>query len=168
VDRSGISTIHIGGLKESSAPTLGKVSTAWNYVKFEENIIHTCPGEDNFKPNYDIGSIIRRKGWYYVVNIALPNLALAILGFSVYEMDTTEVASRISVSTTLLLTAIALKFSVVNLLPILCYQTALEKYCLVMIGFNFLMGLGSMIVGKMDPSDGRAVDAVVGYLLAIF
>jgi len=71
---------------------------------------------------------VQRKSGYYVINVAIPTGLFALLCGCQAWIPRQNVADRLSVSLTLLLTATAYKFVTASMLPAVAYQTFLDKY----------------------------------------
>lgn len=86
-------------------------------------------------PRCNFVILLQRKAGYYIYNVCLPLAVLTLLGPAscFIEADGTSMgtADRLSVTLTLLLTAVAYKFVVASSLPQVSYQTLLDFYVLV-------------------------------------
>ena len=71
---------------------------------------------------------VRRKPKFYIVNIMIPISCISLLTFCSYLVPIIDVADRLSISLTLLLTAVAFKLVVAESLPKIAYMTTLDKY----------------------------------------
>ncbi|RHY71059.1 hypothetical protein DYB30_002235 [Aphanomyces astaci] len=80
----------------------------------------------------DFTVILQRKPGYYVSNVMVPITILTYLGFLSFGIESfrTRMATsnRISISVTLLLTAVAYKFAIAGALPQISYLTSLDWY----------------------------------------
>jgi len=74
---------------------------------------------------------IKRLGSYYFWNIVLPMFALVTLSFTSFQVTSDQASNRLSISLTLLLTAVAFKYVVSEKLPNVNYLTLMDKYVLV-------------------------------------
>jgi hypothetical protein len=120
-------------------PLVAKSDSAWHVLSVQKEVIILDPNEDNFKPEYHVSIEIQRESFYYVVNIGMPNALLAMIGFSVFLVPSTELVNRLTIILTILLTVIAFKFSVTDKLPVLSYNTLLDKYSLILIFTIFMI-----------------------------
>jgi hypothetical protein len=73
---------------------------------------------------------------YYFTNIIKPTCIITTLSACSLFMPAKDLANRLSATLTLLLTAVAYKYLVAQMVPPIGYSTALDKY--VMICFTFL------------------------------
>jgi hypothetical protein len=85
---------------------------------------------------------IQRKSGFYVSNVVIPMASFSLLSFLSFgiledgtKMDT---SSRLSITLTLLLTAVAYKFVVSSSLPQISYPTLLDRYVWLCLG-NILL-----------------------------
>lgn len=67
----------------------------------------------------------------------LPNFLLSVLVFTSWAIPAEELADRLSVTLTLVLTSVAFKYMVAQELPKISYLTLLDKYILM----SFFFGL---------------------------
>jgi len=91
---------------------------------------------------------VERQPGYYGSSIILPNfliIAVAISGFTIPIDSEEAVADRLSVSVTLMLTAVAFKYVITEQLPKITYMTLMDYY--LNLGFlmlTFLVGENAM------------------------
>ena len=83
--------------------------------------------------------MIRRESAYYLWNIALIDFLLVLTSLAVLLVPAEEFADRMSMSLTLLLTAVAFKQVVSMHLPSISYLTSLDKYVLCGFGMQVLV-----------------------------
>ncbi|CAK9008561.1 unnamed protein product [Durusdinium trenchii] len=81
-----------------------------------------------------------RRAAYYIWNIALPNFLLSMLVFTSFAIPKEDLADRLSVTLTLVLTSVAFKYMVAQELPRISYLTLLDTYILVSFAFLALVG----------------------------
>ncbi|XP_032236006.2 cys-loop ligand-gated ion channel isoform X2 [Nematostella vectensis] len=89
----------------------------------------------NNYPIYHIRAHVRRKNGYYLWNVVTIMLLIGALAFASFSVDISAPADRLSVTLTLLLTAVAFKFVVSQSLPTISYLTILDKYVLAVLVF---------------------------------
>lgn len=100
-------------------------------------------------PRINFSILLERKPHYYICNVIFPMAIisfLALCSFS-YNSDGTELATndRLGITLTMLLTAVAYKFVVASALPILSYNTLLDKYVLACFIFILLVSAENAI-----------------------
>ena len=81
---------------------------------------------------------VERLSRYYLMNIIVVMLMLSTLSFVVFALPSTGLNDRISVHLTLLLTAVAFKLVIADLIPKVGYSTLLDKFVLGNMGFLFI------------------------------
>jgi len=99
-----------------------------------------------------------RLGSYYFWNIALPMFVLVTLSFTSFQVSSSSVSDRLSISLVLLLTAVAFKYVVSEKLPNVNYLTLMDKYVLVselfliaVVGLDAYDG-GFFVLQKNSPN----------------
>ncbi|XP_038057953.1 gamma-aminobutyric acid receptor subunit beta-like [Patiria miniata] len=81
-------------------------------------------------PLYYLTMHVRRKSGFYLWNVGLILMLILLLCFTCFAVSPEEPADRLSVTVTLLLTAVAFKYVVSQSLPTISYLTLLDKYVL--------------------------------------
>jgi len=104
--------------------------------------------------------LVSRKPLYAMVNFMLPNFFLVALGFLQFTIPIDEVADRIAVSLTLLLTAAAYRFAITTMVPAVSYLTMLDKYVLACSIFIIIMVIESGFVALLARKDEKAAEDV--------
>ncbi|PIK52444.1 putative gamma-aminobutyric acid receptor subunit gamma-2 isoform X2 [Apostichopus japonicus] len=107
-------------------------------------------------PIYHISTHVQRQSMYYLWNIALVIFLILGLSFTSFSVEASAPADRLSVTVTLLLTAVAFKFVVSSNLPTISYLTLLDKYVLWSLVFQCLMVVQNavaVVFYKHDMSD---------------
>ena len=74
--------------------------------------------------------VVTRKPGYYVWNVLMPMLFISAISLGAFEAPREEVPDRLSVSMTMLLTAVAFKLQISASTPQIGYLTLLDKYVL--------------------------------------
>ena len=90
----------------------------------------TLPGAGRTLPGVALGFEGSRALSYYVVQLMLPLVAIALMAWSVFWIDPTVVGTRMSVVVTTMLTLIAYRFMINSLVPRLAYLTRLDYFLL--------------------------------------
>eukprot|EP00294_Goniomonas_avonlea_P003159 CAMPEP_0114572598 /NCGR_PEP_ID=MMETSP0114-20121206/18392_1 /TAXON_ID=31324 /ORGANISM="Goniomonas sp, Strain m" /LENGTH=485 /DNA_ID=CAMNT_0001759849 /DNA_START=33 /DNA_END=1487 /DNA_ORIENTATION=- len=101
---------------------------------------------------------VRRKPWYYVYNVALPQFLIVSLAGTIVSVPVDDVADRMGVILTLLLTTVAFKFVVASSTPQIPYLTFLDYY--LFWGLAILCWIGieiSAAVYVFGPESDSAV-----------
>lgn len=84
-------------------------------------------------PGIKFQTHVHRRAGYYYINVCAPLACLVLLALCQFAIAPEDVADRLSVSLTLLLTAIAFKTATASLVPPIAYLTILDFYELYMI-----------------------------------
>lgn len=104
----------------------------------------------------------KRKTGYYVIQVLIPLIAIVLMAWTVFWIDPSVVPTRIGVVVSTMLTLIAYRFMLGNLVPRLSYLTRLDYFMLgttsivvltlfVMAGTSYLRSKGQdEIVKKID------------------
>ena len=88
---------------------------------------------------------VRRNPWYYVSNIVVPMFSIVLLSGSSFVIPAEKIQDRLSASLTLVLTAVAYKYNVVQTAPPIGYHTWLDWYVLMCYGALFAVVLENCI-----------------------
>ena len=113
----------------------------------------------------------QRRAAYYMWNIALPNFLLSALVFTSFAIAPEDLADRLSVTLTLVLTSVAFKYMVAQELPRISYLTLLDKYILLSFAFLALVGgqntLAAVIVEERIVEVSRYVIEAIFVLIHV-
>mmetsp|Transcript_40699 Transcript_40699/g.64005 ORF Transcript_40699/g.64005 Transcript_40699/m.64005 type:complete len:499 (-) Transcript_40699:100-1596(-) len=88
---------------------------------------------------------VRRNPWYYVSNIVVPMFSIVLLSGSSFVIPAEKIQDRLSASLTLVLTAVAYKYNVVQTAPPIGYHTWLDWYVLMCYGALFAVVMENCI-----------------------
>jgi hypothetical protein len=88
------------------------------------------PGGSRILPGVALGFEGSRALRYYVVQLMLPLVAIALMAWAVFWIDPSVVGTRMSVVVTTMLTLIAYRFMINSLVPKLAYLTRLDYFLL--------------------------------------
>ena len=84
---------------------------------------------------------VKRSSAYYVTNVIGILAMLTLLVLTVFAVPVDDLADRIGIVLTLLLTAVAFKFVVADTVPKVGYSTQLDRYMLLNMGFLFFSAI---------------------------
>ncbi|XP_078360747.1 cys-loop ligand-gated ion channel-like [Oculina patagonica] len=119
----------------------------------------------NDYPLYHIKCHVRRKNGYYLWNIAMIIFLIDILSFCSFSVEISSPSDRLSVTLTLLLTAVAFKFVVSQSLPTISYLTLLDKYVLSGLVFLCCMAIENAVAASIpDPDKQKYFDRICIYV----
>lgn len=161
--------------------SFGKMQHSWHFLKTDAcMLLDTLGVKEIIKDGIDLNRFnasskceyafvitVQRKFSYYIANIAVPNSLLVALNFGIFCLDYLDVSSRLQIILTILLTAVAFKFSVSSLLPVLSYQTALDTFCLGLLIFVVICAMESIIIAKLPEIVARIIDNVTVAVLGV-
>lgn len=127
--------------------------------------IKTEGSSANDFPLYHIKCHVKRKNGYYLWNIAMIIFLIDILSFCSFSVDISSPSDRLSVTLTLLLTAVAFKFVVAQSLPTISYLTLLDKYVLSGLIFLGFMAIENAVAAVIpNPDDQKMFDRICLYI----
>jgi len=121
----------------------------------------------------------RRKRGYYVIQVLIPLVAIVLMAWTVFWIDPSVVATRVGVVVSTMLTLIAYRFMLGNLVPKLSYLTRLDYFMLgttsivvltlfVMAGASYLRSQGQEdVVNRIDRVGRVAFPVVFGTFTAL-
>lgn len=124
-------------------------------------------GKDGYALLY-MGVIATRFHGYYTWNVFLPTFLLTLMSVTTFAVPVGDVADRLSVILTLVLTSVAFKFVVAQGLPKISYNTCLDYYVLVSFLLLAATVVECAVVGFLEPHDARVaadIDRVVLWVL---
>ncbi len=121
----------------------------------------------------------RRKTGYYIIQVLIPLIAIVLMAWTVFWIDPSVVPTRVGVVVSTMLTLIAYRFMLGNLVPKLSYLTRLDYFMLgttsmvvltlfVMAGASYLRTRGhDEIVDKIDRIGRVAFPVIFGTFSAL-
>jgi len=116
------------------------------------------------RPIVEISLCVARTPMYYTSNIELPMALITGLSFTVAAISKDDVADRLGVTLTLLLTAVAYKLMMSDSLPNVAYLTLLDKFLLGCFAFLALLSAEVALVKIESLAD---LDGVFLGILAL-
>ena len=99
---------------------------------------------------------VHRRPGYYIVNIVMPTGLIVLLTGAQFQIAAEDVADRLSVSVTLLLTAVAFKLVTSTMTPAVAYLTLLDRYVGVSSIIIFLAVGAAAVAGEINATFDRA------------
>jgi len=111
---------------------------------------------------------IERHSNYHLSHTMFPLFMIVCAAFGAFFVPIADVADRLSVSLTAMLTAVAFQFNVTSNLPDAGYNTAIDVYIMFAFLTLFAVIMENMLMGSFEESDGcEKADNVLGVLLYI-
>merc|ERR1711997_586631 len=107
---------------------------------------------------------VQRRAYKYLWNVALPLMTFVTMAFMTFFVPPEDVADRLGLSLTLVLTSAAYKFVVAGMLPAIGYKTMLDWYVEVCAFFQFIIVIEN---GVMSTPSLQPYDTVAQLLIAI-
>ena len=108
---------------------------------------------------------VGRKSYYYISNIFGLLLILGVCTLFVFAVPADELADRLSLILTLLLTVVAFKFVIADVLPKVSYSTFIDTFLLRMYTFYFLTAM--VVTGQSIVGDGRIASAHIALAMSV-
>ena len=99
---------------------------------------------------------VHRRPGYYIVNVVMPTGLIVLLTGTQFQIAAEDVADRLSVSVTLLLTAVAFKLVTSTMTPAVAYLTLLDRYVGVSSIIIFLAVGAAAVAGEINATFDRA------------
>eukprot|EP00729_Bicosta_minor_P017839 gene17839-4579_t len=90
--------------------------------------------------------VVERRWGYYVWNVVLPSFIFTSLAFLSLLIPDEDLADRLSVTLTLMLTSAAYKIVAANAVPDVPFLTYLDTYCVTCLVFSVLVSVQNAIV----------------------
>eukprot|EP00658_Telonema_sp_P-2_P076456 TRINITY_DN6695_c0_g2_i1.p1 TRINITY_DN6695_c0_g2~~TRINITY_DN6695_c0_g2_i1.p1 ORF type:complete len:447 (+),score=125.23 TRINITY_DN6695_c0_g2_i1:106-1446(+) len=104
---------------------------------------------------------VSRKSSVWLTNTVFPLTMITSLCFTQFAIPSTDVADRLSVSSTLLLSLVAMKYTVSDKLPDIPYLTTLDLYLFMCMFFTVASGMESAFLTCFNEEHRAEIDTVV-------
>ena len=119
------------------------------------------------KPCLNISLLATRRPEYYLWNIELPMFVLTSLTGMVWAIPPSDTADRLSVSLTLVLTAVAYKLTVAQSIPQVAYLTQLDQFVGICFAFMVFAAVENAAVSSYETDRTiTSADTLVGIIWA--
>lgn len=111
-----------------------------------------------FNNSIRIATFYERRSYYYLVNIAL--VLFFITGMAAYPfwIDSDDLSARLQLNFTLVLTAVAFKYTVSTHLPRIPYLTYMDYFVLCNFGFIVCCGIEHVVSSKLSKERADDLD----------
>lgn len=134
----------------------------WKIMKYVAQARPYKPVEDVDVPGFIFEFTAKRYVTYYLWNVIMPLVFIVMMSWGGFWIDPTNAGSQIGVSTSAILTLIAYRFMLSNLLPRLPYMTRMDFFTLGSTALVFMTLVEVLITTKlvrMEKDDiGRKID----------
>ena len=107
------------------------------------------------RPKLTIAMKIQRKPAFHIFNTILPMMFIVAASLTSFAVDREAIAERLSVSLTILLTAVAFKLQIGDSLPQISYLTAIDQFVLLNFGFVILVVLSNALLSSLSDAVDR-------------
>lgn len=132
--------------------------TEWELEPKLSTRCHLVGSENRQFPSLDISSIVRRRPAFYMLNIVYPICLFAFLANFQFALPRYSTSDRMSMSTSLLLTSVAFKYTISSMLPAISYITILDR---VLLACGGVIVLNVIEAGWLGIQLCIAVEAVL-------
>lgn len=106
-------------------------------------------------PKFGAKVMVARKSRFYVTNIAIPTAVFSGLAFTLFAAPPSDAMARLSVVLTLLLAMAAYKITVAGMIPLVSYETLLDKF---LLGNFFLVAFLAIASALLPLAKGEVED----------
>ncbi|KAK3284736.1 hypothetical protein CYMTET_7628 [Cymbomonas tetramitiformis] len=117
-------------------------------------------------PKLDIQILIVRSHFYWFINVAIPLYIFVSISLTSFIFDTQELADRLTINLTVLLTTVAYKYIIAEKLPDINYLTVLDVYLLACLFLEYLLIVYNVLAyAGTIPVSSNFKDNAVDYML---
>eukprot|EP00455_Lapot_gusevi_P034578 TRINITY_DN3817_c0_g2_i2.p1 TRINITY_DN3817_c0_g2~~TRINITY_DN3817_c0_g2_i2.p1 ORF type:complete len:366 (+),score=59.01 TRINITY_DN3817_c0_g2_i2:78-1175(+) len=140
----------------------------WRFVAPSFEVVTTDPLHSTKRATYSEFHFrlraIRNSG-YYVWNVAAVVFLIVTLSLISFTIPPSEISDRLSITLTLMLTAVAFKLVVAESLPKMSGLTLLDKYVFAAFMFVYLVAIQNGLVGLASEENQHFVDRACFWFL---
>lgn len=97
--------------------------------------------------------LVKREDSWYVWNILVPNALLVLVNLSVFAMRTDDIGARMETSVALLLANISIKFTIIEQLPKVPYQTICDHFIFTCFFTQALIAIMNPIIFSLVDNE---------------
>ena len=112
--------------------------------------------------------LVKREASWYVWNILVPNALLVLVNMSVFAMSTDDIGSRMETSVALLLANISIKFTIIDQLPKVPYQTVCDRFIFTCFFTQALISIMNPIIFSLCDNERYDPDSVESEEFEVF
>ena len=105
--------------------------------------------------------IVQRVPTFFLWSVGFTNFIIVAASFMVVGIPCNELADRLSVLLTCMLTSVAFKFAMMQVLPVVSYLTRLDKYVLISFGCLGVTAIQCFIARWVDPPDDISLREII-------
>ena len=133
------------------------MSSSWDLARGvllqDYHTLSSDSGSRSVRPCLNLTMLAVRKAPYFTWNIEMPMGVLTLLTAFTFALPPSDTADRLSLTLTLVLTAVAYKLTVAAVIPVVSYVTALDTYVLGCLFFMVLACASSVCVPALAASE---------------
>mmetsp|Transcript_1385 Transcript_1385/g.5129 ORF Transcript_1385/g.5129 Transcript_1385/m.5129 type:complete len:433 (-) Transcript_1385:109-1407(-) len=107
---------------------------------------------------------LQRIPWFFLRNIVLLQLMLSLLALTAFLVPASDIADRMSIILTILLTSVAFKFVIADVLPRLPYDTFIDNFLMLNMCMLFVCALSSALTNIGAFGFERDLDGLISTL----
>ena len=143
------------------------VPSRWYQSRIIANII-LCLWVLDTIPKVTIILTFKRRCGYYILQIYIPSVFLVLLSWLSFFMDATDLANRLALEVTMILSIVFLLANINNSLPQLSYAKASDIFVIASFGFIFLGLLQTILTYHLTSKKGPlAKSATINALVSV-
>ena len=150
-----VCSVSILSLRRKGCSILTKAALLFFSEASSRNIIFFIifPILDNI-PKVTITLTFQRRSGYYILQIYIPSLFLVLLSWLSFIMQATDIANRLALEVTMVLSIVFLLGNSNTSLPHLSYAKASDVFIIVSFGFIFMALLQTMLTYHLTREKG--------------
>ena len=107
----------------------------------------------------------QRRAGFYILQIYIPSVFLVVLSWLSFFMESKDIANRLALEVTMILSIVFLLGNSNNSLPHLSYAKASDLFITVSFGFIFMALLESMLAYHLRKMKDRCAQPVISNVL---
>jgi len=130
------------------------------HIRTESSKASESSGKLLLHSNMEVRVLITRVSFFFMAKVILIVYGLIAMAPITFYFDVDAVVDRVTVSSTLVLTAVAFQYATSAYLPILPYMTALDNVILIMYGLFALCYFQNFAVFRVSMADADAADVL--------
>jgi len=101
-------------------------------------------------PAVHLGASVKRRSSFVLLNAALPVSSICFLSLTTFFVPPEDTADRLELSVTILLTAVAFKYTTASYLPMISYMTLIDKFTLLCSFIIVIVCMCHTVLGMLD------------------
>ena len=146
------------GKRISAIARFGDIRHEWGLCDYTdchaEKTLSQHSNSGSCYPRINIKFCVKRSAKFYIWNVIFVNFLIIALSFVSLTVDYNETGDRLNVTLILLLTTIAFKLAMSEVLPNVPYLTFLDKYIISGISFNSVVTVQNAVVTMVENQSG--------------